>query len=99
MFRCVAKFIRSRKNPKYLVMKGIQVEDRFIAFLGANPVYGESEFGVKTVTFSNQKYEYWASNTYKRIYTMRELYFWRRLLGSGTKVITKRKKKHVRVGS
>jgi len=93
----IVMFVRDYLNPKYVVMRGIGIDGRFIAFLGANPKVRINEYGNKVISFSNRGNEYYASNVYKKINTMKGLIFWRRLLGRDIKCIKKESGRYVRV--
>lgn len=93
----VVMFVRGYLNPKYVVMRGIGIDGRFIAFLGANPKISTNDYGNKVISFSNRTNEYYADNIYKKIHTMKDLIFWRKLLGKDVKCIKKENGRHVRV--
>jgi len=68
--------------PKYLIMKGIQIDNRTIMFIGAHPKYAVDDYGNKILTFSNtDTTAYYASNIHARIYTLKGLRKWRKLIG------------------
>ena len=76
-------------HPKYVVMRGIKIENRMIMYIGANPVYSKDDHGNKTVSFSNCDFNYYATNIYKRIWTLKELIKWRRLIGKTSRCLRK----------
>lgn len=78
-------------------MKGLGIDGRFIAFIGAHPEIKINEYGNKEVSFSNRRCNYYYGNVYKKIYTFKDLIFWRRLLGHDIKYIKKQGKTYVRV--
>ena len=96
MLTKIKKCIEYLINPKYVVMKGIQIDNRAIMFIGARPTapydkkreieihgYVSEDTQKLKISFENQKYQtYWKSNKYKTIYTFRELMFWVRLVGA-----------------
>jgi len=74
-------------------MKGIQIENRAIMFLGARPIppkdrkreiethgYVDEGYQKLKISFENQKYTYWRSSRYKIIWTFKDLIRWRRML-------------------
>lgn len=76
-------------RPKYVVMKGLQIENRAIMFIGAHPKWASDDYGNAVVRFKNCKYEYCRGKVYRRIWTMRGLRKWRKLVGPDTKCLTK----------
>lgn len=80
-------FFRYYRNPRYVVMKGLSIENRALMFVGANPTFKKDEYGSSVVTFTNHDLEYYPSNIYKRIWTFKELMRWRRLLGKGPRCV------------
>jgi len=74
-------------HPKYVIMRGVQMDDRAIMFIGANPVITTSDCGNKMVAFSNHDNQYYMSAMYKRIWTFKELLKVRRLVGKGFKCL------------
>jgi len=77
-------FIDYWLHPKYVVMRGVKIENRMIMFIGANPVFFETLSGDKILRFSNNRSAFYKGNIYKRIWTYRELIKWRRLIGKTT---------------
>ncbi len=71
-------------HPKYVVMRGIKIENRMIMFIGSHPVFSETLSGDKILRFSNNNAVFYKKNIYKRIWTYRELIKWRRLIGKTT---------------
>ena len=62
-------------------MKGIQIDNRAIMFLGIDTELGkEKYYGSSILKFSNMTSKYYPSNIHKRIYTFKQLLKWRRLL-------------------
>lgn len=76
MVECIKKFINYYKKPKYIIMKGIQIQNRAILFIGVDADFSREH----EVKFSNHKQPYWRSNILKRIWTFKELLEWRRKL-------------------
>jgi len=74
-------------HPKYVVMRGIKIENRMIMFIGSNPVFSETLSGDKILRFSNNSAAFYKDNIYKRIWTYRELIKWRRLIGKTTRCL------------
>ena len=82
------------KNPKYMVMKGVCIDDRCVLFIGAYPTcphkYKDKEIKIQgycdeaylkfLVEFKNQEFTYYKSNKLCTIWTFKELIKWRRLL-------------------
>ena len=77
-------------------MKGLQIENRAIMFLGARPItprdtrdeiethgYVDEGYQKRKVSFKNQKATYWKSNMYCRIWTFKGLIKWARKLPGG----------------
>jgi len=85
MFGLIKYYFR----PKYVVMKGVQIENRAIMYIGAHPEFKKDDHGNSVVNFKNCKHEYYASNIYLRIWTFKSLLKWRRLTGRGTRVLSK----------
>ena len=97
-------FIGSIVNPKYRIMKGIQIGNRSIFFIGAYPIpprdtkteieihgYIDKNAQSMKISFNNQPLTYWKSGIYRRIYTFKQLLRWRRLLPhTGSVVLEKR---------
>ena len=89
------------KNPKYRIMQGIKIDNRAVMFLGANPIkpldtseqlktfgYIDKEIQEMKISFKNQKFTYWKSKMYCRIWTFKQLIKWARLVGGkGSKVL------------
>ena len=71
-------------HPKYVVMRGVKIDNRMIMFIGAHPVFSKDEYGNKVVSFSNVNSAYYAKAIHKRIWTFGELRKWRRLIGKTT---------------
>jgi len=89
----IKKLYNYYKNPKYMIMKGIQINNRAIMFLGATPIsprdreeemkthgYIDESYQKLKISFKNQKYTYYKSNVHKVIWTFKELIRWRRML-------------------
>jgi len=89
----IKKLINYYLSPKYRIMKGIQIDNRAIMFIGAYPIeprdtveeirihgYVDDSFQKLKISFKNQTATYYKSNQYKTIWTFRELLKWRRLL-------------------
>jgi len=75
-------FIKKLLYPKYVIMKGIQIDNRAIMFLGINTkLTKEKLYNHNVLEFSNHSSQYYTSNIYKRIYTFKQLLKWYRLLG------------------
>jgi len=85
----IADIIEYYFKPKYVVMKGIGIDNRAIMFLGNVKQYGSDSYGNKTIKFKNQKYEYYYSNIHERIWSSKRLKHWRRLIGDDTKCLQK----------
>ncbi len=83
------ELLRYYFRPRYVVMKGIQVENRAIMYIGANPKFKKDDFGNTVVSFSNCTSEYFASNIYCGIWTFKSLLKWRRLIGGNTKCLAR----------
>ena len=91
--------LRYFHKPRYVIMKGICVEDRCLLYLGVNAEYSKDDYNNTLVSFSNRKqiyggerYFYYSNRLYKRIWTFKQLIRWRRLLGkSGEAVLRKTK--------
>lgn len=66
--------------PKYVVMKGIQIENRAAMFLGINPVFSYDDYFGWVVNFSNKKGSYYPDKIHTIIWTRRSLRKWRKLL-------------------
>ena len=62
--------------PKYVIMKGVQIENRAIMFLGIDTELVYDDYGYPELKFSNMKANYYRNNIYKRIYTFKELLTW-----------------------
>jgi len=67
--------------PKYVIMKGVQIENRALMFLGINPVFSHDKSFGWIVTFSNIDQSYYADNIYKIIWSRKSLRKWQKLLG------------------
>ena len=89
IFKCIEYY----RNPKYRIMKGIQIQNRAIMFLGANPrppkdkarlieTHGYVDDSIQSlkISFKNQNDTYWKSNMYCRIWTFKGLIKWARIL-------------------
>ena len=94
---CILKIIKYWFKPKCVVMKGIQINNVALMFIGYNPQYSTDDFGVKTVKFSNHKSEFYVSNIYRRIWTLKSLCKWRRLIGKDLSCIRILRLSHERV--
>ena len=93
LIKCIKHYLEYKSNPRYVIMQGIQIDNRAIMFLGARPcepkdrrreldIHGyvdESAQRLK-ISFENQELTYWKSNRYKIIWTFKELMYWRRML-------------------
>jgi len=86
-------------HPKYVVMRGIEIDNRAIMFLGANPVFTKDEYGNKVMRFSNCKYEYYKDRIHTRIWSFKGLINWRRMVGSDTKFLQKVSGKWIRLAT
>ena len=84
-------------NPKYVVMKGIGIDNRAIMFLGVTSWRGKDGYGNKVIKFKNQKYEYYYNKIYIRIWTIKQLKHWRKMIGVDTRCLEKRKGKWCRL--
>lgn len=89
-------FLKYYLKPRYVIMKGISIEDRAIMFIGAHPKFEKNNIGQRLVTFKNRRNKYYASNIYKRIWTLKSLIKWRRLIGKNNKCIVRKNFKHYR---
>ena len=67
--------------PKYVVMRGVQIENRALMFLGVNPAFSHDPNFGWVVTFSNKGRSYYADSIYKIIWSRKSLMKWRKLLG------------------
>lgn len=95
MFKCIKKLINYYKYPKYVVMRGIKIDDRALYFLGKNAVQSLEYAGAWSLVTNDQTgnrnwlrtYEYFKSNKYKRIWTMKQLRGVRRKLGKNCRAV------------
>jgi hypothetical protein len=72
-----------------VVMKGLQMGNRAIMYIGAHPEFKKDDYGNSVVSFKNCKNEYYSSNIYRRIWTFKQLLRWRRLVGVDTKCLAR----------
>lgn len=87
IFEKLKPIFNNYTNPKYRIMKGIQIENRCIMYLGAHPIKprdGQSKSTIY-ISFKNKKGIYLRSNTYKKIHTFKQLIRWVRLLSDGNR--------------
>lgn len=83
MFGLIKYYFR----PRYVVMKGLQIDNRRVMFIGAVQAFSKDDYGNSVMNFKNSPHRYYADKIYKRIWTFRQLMKWRRLLGSKTTVV------------
>jgi hypothetical protein len=82
--------IRYYFRPRYVVMKGLQIDNRAFMFIGARATFLKDEYGNSIMSFSNNEHQYYTDRIYKRIWTFKQLMKWRRLLGKEMKVVEHR---------
>lgn len=83
----IKKYFQYKKNPKYVILRGVHIENRILLWLAKNPEIVETEeFGTvlqaEVLDFGAWKTEqYWRKKPYKIIWTYKELIDARRKLG------------------
>ena len=81
----IVDFFTYLNKPKCVIMKGIRIDNRCVFFIGYDADYYLNEYSNKVVKFKNMPGEYYARNIEYRVWTIRNLIKWRRIIGNSTR--------------